>query len=216
MIYSYHMILKKIMGLDISSSTVGLCILTYHDGYIELTHVEYFKPPKKGHIFERLSALKTYIQDFIEKWKPDEVAIEDILMGFHGKMTTVNTIALLAIFNRTVGLAIFECAGLVPHMYSPMEVRRTIVINDHIPTKEEVPSFLEQHLLISFPWQKKINRRTKKEEIIIENYDMSDSIATALCHILCGGVQKQIIKKSRRAIKKTTKSKVTHRKEHLP
>jgi Holliday junction resolvasome RuvABC endonuclease subunit len=204
---------KKIMGFDISSSTVGVSILTVKsDGCVEMTHAEYFKPPKKGHIFDRLSKLKTYVKNMLDKWNPDEIAIEDILMGMSGHMTTINTIAILAIFNRTVGLTIYEHCGKVPRHYGPMEIRRALAIDDIIPAKEDVPSFLEKWLKISFPWIK--SKRTNKP--IIENYDVADGIACALCHILIGSgrdvfppkkikKKKNIEKKNRKVSKKRGK-----------
>lgn len=174
---------KKIMGLDVSSSTVGLSLLTQFDGYTELTHVEYYKPSKEGTIFERLSKLKSYINKNLNEFKPDEVIIEDILLGMSGQ-TSINTISLLAIFNRTVGLIVYESLNKSPILYSPREIRKSLELNNIIPSKEQVPEFLEQHMNIKFPWIKKKNKKTGKEKIIIENYDMSDAIGCAYCYIL--------------------------------
>jgi Holliday junction resolvasome RuvABC endonuclease subunit len=203
------MTVKKIMGFDISSSTVGICVLTQNDDHIELTHIEYFKPPKKSHIFEKLSKLKSHIKLVMEKWQPDEIAIEDFLLGMSGGRTNINTLSLLAIFNRTVGLTIYECSNKVPYMYSPIEIRKAIAINDVVPSKEQVPEFLEQHMNLLFPWIKKNNKRTKLAKIIVENYDMSDAMACAYCHILIGAGRGHFVlkKKKHKKVKFTSVEK---------
>lgn len=198
--------MKRVLGLDISSTTIGLCALDAYDGYTNLFHVEYFKPPKKGHIFERLTKVKEYIEKKLKQLKPDEVVMEDFLLAMP-KKTSANTIALLAVFNRVVGLTVYDTVGNPPVAYLPLSIRRALCIDNQMPSKEEVPVFLEKLMNIKFPWITKINRRTKKQEMMVENYDMSDSIAAAYSHILTegkmpdGNIPK--VKKRKRVEKKT-------------
>ena len=95
------------------------------------------------------------------------------------KRSSANTITLLAIFNRTIGLLCYELLGKSPILYSPQDIRRALTIEKIIPSKEQVPTFLELYLDIKFPW--KYNKKTK---IINENFDMADGCAAALCHLL--------------------------------
>ena len=68
--------MKRVMGLDASSTTIGVCLLKYDDNKIELEHVEFFKPSKKGDVFERLQCVRQYIFDKISELKPDAAALE--------------------------------------------------------------------------------------------------------------------------------------------
>lgn len=169
--------MKRIMGLDASSTTIGVCLLRYDDKKIELEHVSYYKPPKKGDVFERLQAVREYIFDMTATLKPDAVALEDIVL-FMGGRSTARTITTLTALNRTVGLAILDKTDSSPHLYNVMKIRHQIKEGKKIPKKEDVPERVAAILEIDFPY--KLNKR---KNIAKENEDMADAIAVALCHI---------------------------------
>lgn len=182
--------MKRILGLDASSTTIGLCLLKYNDKKIELEHVEFYKPPKKGDIFERLRAIRQYIFDMTSTLNPDAVALEEILLWMGGgkrcpvckqkmgRQSTAKTITTLTAINRTVGLAVLDKTGQSPFMYNVMSIRHKIKENKKIPKKEEVPERVAKILGIKFPY-----KMNKRNNIAKENEDMADAIAVALCHI---------------------------------
>lgn len=166
------------MGLDASSTTIGLSIVSF-DGYgIKLEHKEFFHPPKKGNIFERLSVVRQYIMQQIDTLKPDEIALEDIILFMFGK-SSAQTTTILAALNRTVGVAIYDKTGKPPFLYSVNFIRKNIKLGDKSPAKEEIPDVVANILGIKFPYI-----LNKKKNIAVENFDMADSIAAALCYIL--------------------------------
>ena len=152
--------------------------------------MEYFKPSKKGDVFERLQGVRQYIFDKISELRPDEVALEEILLWMGGgkkcpmckqkmgRQSTAKTITTLTALNRTVGLAVLDKLDKSPNMYNVMSIRHKIKKDKVIPKKEEVPERVADILGIDFPY--KLNRNKKKAK---ENEDMADSIAVALCHI---------------------------------
>jgi len=178
------------MGLDASSATIGLCLLKYDDKKIELEHVEFYKPPKKGDIFERLQQVRQYIFGKISELEPDEAALEEILLWMGGgkrcpvckqkmgRQSTAKTITTLTALNRTVGLAVLDNLGKSPYLYNVMSIRHKIKKDKKIPKKEEVPERVAEILGIDFPY--KLNKRNNLAK---ENEDMADAIAVALCHI---------------------------------
>lgn len=168
---------KKVMGLDISSTTIGICLLSYDDKKITLDHVSYYKPPKKGNILERLATIRKYINDKVDELKPDVVSIEDIVLFMKGKSSAV-TITTLAIVNRMIGLAVFDKLNKLPYIYNVMRIRHAIKIGKVLPSKEDVPELVANILNTKFPYVK--NRKGENSK---ENEDMADSIAVALCHI---------------------------------
>ena len=182
--------MKRIMGLDASSTTIGLCVLQYNNTKIKLEHVEFYKPPKKGNIFERLQAVRKYIFDMTSKFNPDVVALEEILLWMGGgkrcpvckqkmgRQSTAKTITTLTALNRTVGLAVLDNTGNVPFLYNVMRIRHQIKKGKVIPKKKDVPERVAALLNIKFPY--KLN---KLKNIAKENEDMADAIAVALCHI---------------------------------
>lgn len=168
----------KILGLDISSTTIGVSLIEQnHKNFkLKLLHYEFFKPPKEGSIFERLSAIKSYILEILSKHKPDEVVIEDYIQFMSGG-SGAKTIQLLAIINRTAGLTVYEKTGKVPHLLGVPTIRKLIKPQgfEGKISKEEVPEIVANILGIKFPWE-----YNKKKRAIIENYDIADGIAVAI------------------------------------
>lgn len=168
-----------IMGFDASTTTIGMAVLEVNNSKITLKHLEHYKPPKVGHVVERLAKTRSYIQDQLKKYNPDEVVIEDILLGLsHGK-TTIKTLSSLAVLNRVVCLAAYDHLGKLPHLLSVMKVRHAIKQNKIFPKKEDVPELVASRLGIPFPYV-----YNKKGKISAENYDRADSIAVALAYHL--------------------------------
>ena len=171
---------KLIMGLDASTSTIGLTILKYQDGYLSLDHIEYYKPPKKGNLFEKLAAVRQYIIDKLIEFQPDYTALEDIILFIPGKSSAI-TITSLAQLNRTVGLAIYNQTGKPPELLDVNRIRRAIKLEKKQPKKPQIPETIEKHLDIKFPYVY-ITRGKNKGKIAEESYDEADSCAVALAY----------------------------------
>ena len=168
------------MGLDASTAVIGLSILQVNeDGYLSLDHIEYYKPPQDGNIFERLGAVRKYIIDKIIELEPTDTALEDIIQWM--PKSTAATIIALAQLNRTVGLAIYNKTGKPPFLFDVNKVRRTIKLGKVNPKKEEIPELLEKILNIKFPYVLK-TRGKNKGLPDATSFDMADSLAVALCY----------------------------------
>jgi len=174
----------RLISLDCSSTTVGIAILDAIDNKITLIHQEYFKPPKsdKASIFERLDAAKKHITKILDGYNPEEFAIEDIILFMKGK-SRAKTIIPLALFNRTMGLLWFERTGKHPHLLNVMSIRHRLKLSKVLPDKEDMPELVAKHLGIEFPYYYKINKKTKKQEIMEESRDVADSIAVGIAFI---------------------------------
>jgi len=167
----------KILSLDASTTTIGLAVLLYQDGKINLIHLEHFKPNKELEIFEMLNSVRNYIIDKIKEFQPDEVCLEDIVLFMKGH-STAQTISSLAILNRTVGLAVYNQLGKSPNLLSVMKIRHAIKKNKIFPKKEEIPDLVASHLKIEFPWM-----YNKKGKPLVENFDRADGIACGLAYL---------------------------------
>jgi Holliday junction resolvasome RuvABC endonuclease subunit len=181
----------RILGLDASSTTIGISLLSTKDGKVTLEHQEFYKPPKEGSIFERLSATKSFIKQKLEQLKPDEIVIEEIIQFLKGG-SGAKTIILLAVFNRTVGLTCYEYLGKEPIMMNVMRIRHKLKFDKKFPAKEDMPEIVAKHLNIDFPYyyaqdkkgNAKLDKKTGKNKVMIENFDVADSIAVGLAYIL--------------------------------
>lgn len=189
--------IKKILGFDVSSSTIGIAVLSFNDKTkkIKFVSMEYLKPLSKGTLLERLLDTRDKINEIILRVKPDEIAIEDILMFVKGR-SSANTVTVLASFNRMVGVLAIDFLKKMPGLYSALAVRHGIKLTSDFPEKDEIPDVVSKRLNFKFNFL--LNKKNKPKE---ENYDMADAIAVALMHarVLAGEVEvKEPIKKKRK------------------
>lgn len=174
--------MTRVLGFDVSSSTIGFAVLDIDESKnITPIHISFYKPPKEGNIFERLIETKNHITSIIDGYKPDEIAIEEIVQ-YMGGASTAKTIIMLTSFNRMVGLASYEYLKKTPSMYSVMMIRHGLKISKQLPSKEDMPKLVAKHLKFKFPYIYITKKRSNKKEISIESYDMADGAAVALYH----------------------------------
>lgn len=202
---------KIIMGLDASSTTIGLSIIEEKDdGYLAFKHVEHYCPIKKDtHILDTLKWVKEYIISKLIEFSPDEVVIEEYIKFMKGHSSADSTISL-AVLNRTVCLAIYEYTLKKPIILNVNTIRAAIKPKDyHLPRvpKENVLDVVCQHLNITWDWLK-----NKNGKVLETNFDRSDSIACGLSYILLNRTGKikstngmKIKKSKKKSSKKSTK-----------
>ncbi len=188
----------RIMGLDASTTTIGLAIIDYDDNSVKLAHTEYYKPPKEGELFSRLDAVRSYISSKIDEFKPDDVALEDIILFMKGASSAV-TITSLAVLNRTVGLTVLNKLNKPPCLIGVVRTRNLIKIGPDAPDKAHIPETVASILGIDFPYI--MNKRGKPIE---ENFDVADSIGVALAFIKLPVEQRGLanLPKKKRKVKK--------------
>jgi hypothetical protein len=182
------------MGLDASTSTIGISIIDYEDGYQSvLVWHGYYKPIKTYGPLEMFKMARDHIWYVASKWDVDDVVIEDYIKFMKGASSarkgasSASTIIPLAILNTTIRLGfldkpLFGTDGsqVKIHCLNVMKIRHSIKLSKELPKKENIPELVAHHLNIPYPWLYKINRRTKREEIMVESYDEADSMAVAL------------------------------------
>jgi hypothetical protein len=181
--------MTKIIGFDISSTTTGWCVLDVDAELKNIKYIDsgYFKPIKDGTIFDRLSHSKEQIIKILDEHKPDEVVIEDLIQFMKGH-STAKTIITLSLFNRNVGMVAYDYLEKNPQLFSVMTIRHGIKTNKILPSKEEIPELVAQHLGIKFPYY-----YGKGGKIKTESYDVADAISVALYYafILTGKIKKK-------------------------
>jgi Holliday junction resolvasome RuvABC endonuclease subunit len=183
--------MSKILGFDISSSTVGWCILEINDLNVSFIKAEYLKPTKKGTIIERLVDTRDKIKKIIEQEQPDYIGVEDIIQFMSGA-STAKTIIILTSFNRMISLLsqdyLQEKNKTSIELFSVMTMRHGLKIGKILPKKEDMPLLVATHLGIIFPWEK-----GKKGAIKSENYDKADAAVVALYYafLLTGKIKRK-------------------------
>jgi len=191
------------MGLDASTTTIGISIIDYEDDYSpSLIHCEYYKPDKTNGLLDMLIQARAHILNLFGKYNVQEFVIEDYIRFMKGA-SSASTVIPLAILNMTLRLAILDL-GITPEALNVLKIRHAIKLTKVLPKKEEIPELVSQHLNIPYPWLYKINKRTKLQVVMEESYDVADSMAVALAWAKLQTTPK---KKSRPKAVKDTKSK---------
>lgn len=156
-----------IMGLDISTSCIGICILE-DDGskngkILELTHVNP-KIPKKVEGVEMLCLKKQIFQDeFLTKWMDfgiTRVIIESPLLSSNN----VNTVATLLQFNGMISDAVYNVLHIVPEYISSYDARRYA-----FPNLIAVRKFNKQGT--AYPQAKIIKSLENNQVVLFGSYD---------------------------------------------
>lgn len=195
---------KIVLGLDISSTTIGWGLLQIDESTKSIKYITsgYIKPPKGDNIVERLLKTKALVQALLEKTKPDFIGIEDII-AFMPHRSSANTVITLAVFNRMICLLSFEFLSKNSELFPVMEIRRGIKI-DEVPSKEDIAELVAKRLGITFPWV-----TNKKGKRIVENGDVADGLAVALYYafVLTGKATKNKTEKKKRKPKAEVKVK---------
>ncbi len=169
---------KIVLGLDISSTTIGYCVLEIKDdSSIKFISANYFKPSKKGTILERVVDTRNKIVKIINDVKPDYIGIED-LIKFMPK-STATTVVVLTTFNRMVCLACYDFLKDYPKLLNVMTIRHGLKLTKDLPKKEDMPELVAKHLGITFPYE-----YNKKGAVKEESRDMADGVAVALYYAL--------------------------------
>lgn len=174
----------RILGLDISSSTIGWAILDEDGLLLEYGHIKPLKKAKaekagKGYTY-RLADTHARICEFLKEKKPDVVIIEDYVKKFSRGKSTANTIIVLATFNEVVSLACYHSLDKEPIKYPVITMRSRVnkKLGIKLKSKDDVFPF------ISKKYKNFEITKTRFGNVKSEHYDEADAIFVALSHII--------------------------------
>lgn len=174
-----------IVGLDISSTTIGISAVVINNSKITNIKYFYYKPDKSLDDIQLISKAKNDILDEVEKIQNEYseapiICVEDILLNT--RTTTQRTITLLTAINRVICVALFERYDNV-HLLPAVSVRA--ILRKELNQKEQidkdhVPFAVEKIIKKSkknWKFEFENNRNNKPRE---ENFDKADAVAIAL------------------------------------
>lgn len=174
--------MKTVLGLDISSSTIGWALIEYDSKEYKLKEYGHIKPPKKKNYSdsERLSKTYTLIKDLIQKLSPDSIAVEKYASKFSSGRSTARTIIILSVYNEIVSLCSFREFGKETDKYAPVTIRSQIskYFDEELKSKDDAFEFVCNKVE---NFEKKLN---KVSNIKKESYDEADAVCVALCHFI--------------------------------
>jgi len=169
---------EVVLGLDISTSTVGICVLDYKTGdLVLLTH-------KRLDKFEdEYEKGDNFINDWVDPtWVVKRVYIEEAAKKFSFGLSSAGTIMTLGRFNGIISYMVYKWWGIKPTMVSVRSARSRLGIK--IDYKDKTASTKDKVGLIvrtmhpEFPWVTKLAKAGKfKGQTVLEkfNEDMVDA-----------------------------------------
>ena len=117
--------MAHILGLDISSSKVGIALIDYDENII-ISEVLKFKPTMT--LEERVDKFAHKMKEIDKHYVPFDIFVEQPAMMFKGGKTTAQTIAKLQRFNGMCCYALYTIFDLNPTMINPNTARSAIGI----------------------------------------------------------------------------------------
>lgn len=150
-----------VLGIDPGTITTGFGAVTLEGGTSRALGWGCIKTSSSAPIAERLARIHAEVAHQIQKYRPDEIAVEDVFQAKNVrsalKLGHARGVALLAAADA--GVPIFE--------YAPREVKKSVV-GVGSATKSQVASMVRRLLGLS-------DAEMKEDE--------SDAVAVALCHL---------------------------------
>jgi len=155
----------RILGIDPGLATVGWAVLDSERGNLRPVAFGAITTPAHTDIEARLLMIKSDLETIIEKYSPDEMAIEELF--FNTNITTGIAVAEA----RGVILCTAHAMGIKISEYTPLQVKQAVVGYGRAE-KQQVIAMVTTIL--------KLNSPPKPD-------DTADAVAIAICHAQCRG-----------------------------
>ena len=153
---------RIIIGIDPGTNVMGYGILQVLDNKPQLMAMGVLQLSKFENHYMRLHRIFERVQGLIDRYHPDEMAIEAPFFGKNVqsmlKLGRAQGVAMAAALSRDVPIA----------EYAPLKIKMSITGNGSA-SKEQVADMLKRMLHIS-------------EENMLPQLDATDGLAAALCH----------------------------------
>jgi len=172
-----------ILGLDISTSCTGWCVL---DDSGEILKIGYIDLSKERCIFKKSKKTKQKIQSIHIDYDIKKIFIEENLQSFRSGFSSAQTISTLSKFNGIVSFICFEEFLIVPNFLNVNSARKTLGIkikrkkDGGLPTKEQIAEWSLKNIKYDWP-MKVLKSGPRKGKTILDgrSYDMMDAYIVA-------------------------------------
>ena len=176
-----------ILGLDISTSAIGLCIVSTTGN---VTLLDFLDLSKEKSLFKKAEKFKTKLKKINKEYSITDVAIEENLQAFRPGLSSAKTIVTLARFNGVCTYIASEIFGINPEFLNVNAARKLVGVKVNRKsdknTKEQILDFVKEKDP-SLVWPtKQITRGPRKGSVVPvkECYDMADAYIIAQCAVI--------------------------------
>ena len=186
----------KYIGLDISTSIIGICFLDISGNVINLENINL---KKQKCIFDKSNITKTTFEKYFKDYLFEEdiiVYIEEAFQSFSSGFSSAKTLSQLNRFNGIVSYLSNQIFSTVPIYINVNSARKNlqIKINKKLKenTKEQVFQWVKNNIEIDFKWPEKIISRGPNKGLVKFDescYDMSDAYVICKAGFIINGQQ---------------------------
>ena len=177
-----------ILGLDISTSCTGYCILSLDS---ELVDIGYFNLKNKSDMYEKADVVREQLEKLKSNHTITQVFIEENLQAFRPGFSSAKTIVTLARFNGIVSYLSGQIFQLPPQYLNVNLARKKVGLkiiskrNGGATTKEQVFEWVSSKINPVWP-TKKLKSGPRKGTVVLEDfrYDMSDAYVVSLAGLM--------------------------------
>jgi len=159
-----------ILGLDISTSIVGVCVLDDN----KIVKTDYIDLRKIGGFLHKALAVEEYLQNNIKALNIEHIFIEEALMFFRSGGSTAKTMATLQRFNGIVSWLCFDKLSIEPQYISPISARSKCGIK--VPRGKKAKEVVMEHFIESKEFEIVYTRFGNVQKYC---YDIADAVIVA-------------------------------------
>ena len=174
--------MSRILGLDISTSNVGWCILDKKGEFIDASAIELKKVPC---VFQKAEQVRKQLKTIKDSYNITHVAIEENLQAFRPGFSSAKTIVTLARFNGMVSLISHDIFNMSPTFMNVNAARKSVGLKidrkSDLSTKEQVLNFARGKIS-DFEWPMRTIKSGKRKGLVLfadSCYDISDAYVIA-------------------------------------
>jgi hypothetical protein len=167
---------RVVLGLDISTSTIGMCGISLEK---ELKFLSYVTLKKQKGLYSKADAFKEELLKY--KDIVTDVAIEEPLVMYKDGFSRAQILSMLSQFNGMCGMLSYFIYNTEPVMYNVNTARKLAVPEMKFPKGSNRKFIVQENMESKYPeidWPLK-RTGTLKDEC----YDMADAMIIALAHV---------------------------------
>ncbi len=173
-----------ILGLDISTSCTGWCILDSDQNLIDMGMINLSKVKS---VYQKANHVRSSLEKISDAYEIKKVYIEENLQSFRSGFSSAKTLSTLARFNGVVSFIAYEIFNTEPIHVNVNAARKSLGIklirkkDGGKPTKDQVLEWVQSN--ISFPWPRKLLKSGPRKGLEINDpgcFDMADAYVISL------------------------------------
>ena len=185
--------MEFVLGLDVSTSCTGWCVLHLDGSLAEMGGILLGKHKS---VYKKAQVVEESLVELNSRYNITRIFIEENLQSFRRGFSSAQTLSTLARFNGIVSIISYQLTGVEPTHLNVNAARKTLGIKliskkkGGAPTKEQVLDWASLTLSsggCEYSWPTKILKsgpRKGKKILDPSAFDMADAyvIASAGCH----------------------------------